>query len=391
MGDTRQLNRKLDGERSAGRRWAALAHLAATLLLFAICCPSAGTLTFRCQGPWKPPQPRPAWPSATCRRGCSAGSSRWPAARKRSGELLAALIAQSQATHTLLRSPPPPLPPPPLDTNVRSCNPASDSCSPTVTLVSHAWRDALYSEPGFWSRLRMVAPAAQPDRPSEQHTARLAAQLSLGCRVAPLVTALHIRDVDSLQWAALSGPGIGSAERLFGLLRPDRLVDLDLSGWTAMPPSLLSRFPNLHSLSLSSCKCNGQPHWPPAMLHSVCSMRQLKVLAISGSHFPPQLLSAVAEGLPQLYALMVTSRQGLQHADQLTHITGLRYLMLIEYPRVESCLQPPAPAQLPSLQSYYLRAAHAGMQVGTANSWRRRGRGPSASVLQCCLESRCIA
>lgn len=229
-------------------------------------------------------------------------------------------------------------------------------CSPAVTLVSHAWHDAFYSEPALWSTFELKPDGelvlALSSAPAGQHAAWLAAKLALLRRVAPSVTALESFNLDAMEQAAARCGMPGFLGEVFGLLRPATLQRLELRFWSGMPPGLLARFPNLHSLRLTDCGCDVQHSWPPAVLAAMCGMGQLEDLTLTAASPPEQLLPLVAERLPRLMRLHVTSEQPLPHAEQLTRLTGLQDLLLVERVTDGGCLQPPAPAQLPRLHTY---------------------------------------
>lgn len=222
---------------------------------------------------------------------------------------------------------------------------------PTVTLVCKAWRDAFYSEPGLWGSFSLSAGSL---RHHGQHTAEwFAAQRALLQRVGPMIVQARVEGGELLS-SALAHAGLPwTMEDLLRLL-PASLVHLDLVDWQhSMPPGLLAHFPSLRSLSLMRCGCGAEQHWPPALLEAVCGMPQLTGLVITAHSPPPQLLAALADSLPQLQRLEVCSWSGLRHAERLTSLTALQCVILREYILDDTqCLQPPAPAQLPSLKYY---------------------------------------
>lgn len=72
-----------------------------------------------------------------------------------------------------------------------------------MTLVSHAWRDAFYSEPEIWSYFYVMRYIAMPLMlPQMAPPPWLASKVALLRRVAPLVTALVIDPVDMLEQEA---------------------------------------------------------------------------------------------------------------------------------------------------------------------------------------------
>lgn len=234
-------------------------------------------------------------------------------------------------------------------------------CRPSVTLVSHAWRNAFFSEPALWSSFRLVFPSSILNQPAEQHpalrTAWLAARLQLLRLVAPHLTALEIRSIDGLEEMAANISTAAPVAHIFELLNPASLERLELGGWTAMPPRLLARFPALRSLGLQEYGCDRRWNWPPPVLEALCSMRQLTELTLVMWGPQPQLLAAIADCLPQLQRLSASSRHPLPHAERLTRLTALQHLELCEVFSYEG-MRPPAPAQLPSLQTYQLAASH---------------------------------
>lgn len=241
-------------------------------------------------------------------------------------------------------------------------------CSPAVTLVSHAWHDVFYSEPALWGAFRLGRFATPPlsNVPAWRHTEWLAAKLGLLRRVAPLVTAVEIHELDRLQAAAASSSLPGWVEELLSLPYPDALRQLELTSWSAvgpaagLPPALLARFSNMRSLTLQRCGSIDA-----SMLAAVCSLRKLTALAMAGS-LPPQLFPDVAEQLPQLQSLVIHNYQPMPHAARLTRLTGLQHLVLRERLDRGFCLQPPAPAQLPRLQTYAMTSRTPACQVSWA-------------------------
>ncbi len=270
-------------------------------------------------------------------------------------------------------------------TQVPSALPA---CRPVVTLVCRSWREAFYSEPGLWTMLKVPAVLAAyclfAEWPEQQLAAWFIAQRALLRRVHSLVSAVDCTDGDRLG-LALQRAGLpwSPADLLSEL--PTTLTSLSFCSWSdSLPPSLLAGFPNLHSLSLNSDVFDDSRFWAPAMLESICSMRQLTELSIDAHHPPPELLAALAGQLPQLRRLSVRSRKPLQHAEQLASCTGLQNLRLVEVDAQEGSLQPPLPAQLPSLQYYEVRREFltSNWQVRHAAS-PARGTAASPSPWQC--------
>lgn len=242
-----------------------------------------------------------------------------------------------------------------------------------MTLVSHAWRDAFYSEPELWSYFYVTRYIAMPLMlPHMAPPPWLASKVALLRRVAPLVTALAIEPVDSLEQEAGYSSSPCSASDLFDQVIPNTLQHLHLSDWSAMPPGLLARFPNLRILSLTRCTCDQHGTWTPAVLPALLSL-QLTDLSLDVPSHPPELLADLARSLPQLRYLSVCSGQPLQHAGRLTSLTALQHLILNEVTMEGACLQPPLLAQLPSLEQYVLapgrhRGADRAFQVSAPSS-----------------------
>lgn len=226
-----------------------------------------------------------------------------------------------------------------------------------VTLVCKSWRDAFYSEPGLWSAFILPAPAGRTCGsfllwPDQKLVAWAAAQLALLQRVAPLVSAMECNNSGFLQYGMVQAGLPWSPADLLGQL-PATLTRLSFSSWSdSLPPSLLAAFSLLRSLSLDSSGFDDSRLWAPAMLESICSMRQLTELSLNAHHLPSELLAALAGRLPQLRRLSVHGSAPLQHAQQLVSCTGLEHLLLWESNAQQSGLQPPAQAQLPNLQTY---------------------------------------
>lgn len=226
----------------------------------------------------------------------------------------------------------PPLPP----TCLASLVPPHPAPRPTLCLTCKCWRDLFYSSPALW---RAFTLAPHPDRYSFT-PGRLAAQLGLLARVAPVVESFQCNHCAAIDVARSSSGGGCSLLHFLRLLQPGVTTAVGLAGLpcdaaaaatgSALVRELL-RLPHLTRLELSQAGTADQgeaglPAGTPALL--LC-LPALQSLALETElPLPAGTLEAIKQ-LGQLTALRLQARP-LPDLAPLTSLQRLRRLALAD-------------------------------------------------------------